>query len=715
MSETDATIPPLTHNVADHWDADHATGLDPLGRLTYRSNLLGADRAVANFGGGNTSTKVAEIDHLGRPTLTLYVKGSGSDLATILPAGFAGFRQDELLPLMQRAELDDAAMVAYLGRCQIDPTMPRGSIETLLHSFIPAPCVDHTHPDAINMICCATVGERLARECFGDAAIWVPYIRPGFRLARRVGEAVRANPAATMVLLDRHGLVTWGETDNETHQRTLDAINAAATFVNARTAGRSPFGGVAREPLPATDRLALLAAILPTLRGHLSYPLDGIDARHDDGRRIVLPKILSTDMSPATLAFAAGRTSATLSQVGAACPDHLIHTKARPLWVPFDPVQDDTDALLTRISEGVDRYRSEYAAYHRRHDEPDGPESAPMGDPNPRVIVIEGVGLIAAGANRKAADLSRDLYHRAIAVMGGAEALGGFASLSGAESHAVEYWPLERYKLSLARPAPELAGRVALITGGAGGIGRAVGRRLAAAGACVVAMDLDGPGAEEAVHAYGRSGLGVAANVTDEVAVAGAFQAAVLEFGGVDIVISNAGLASSAPIEATSVAEWDRNHDVLAKGYFLVSREAFRVLKPQGIGGGIVFIASKNAIFAGKNAAAYSAAKAAELHLARCLAEEGGAAGIRFNIVNPDAVLQGSRIWASSWRAERAAAYGITPDALDGHYRARTTLGVNILPDDIAEAVAFFVSDRSAKTTGNMLNVDGGVPAAFPR
>ena len=706
---------PLARPVADRWDAEHASGIDALGRLAWRSNLLGADRAVANFGGGNTSSKIPETDHLGRPTLTLFVKGSGSDLATIGPSGFAGFRQDELLPLLERGEMDDAAMVAYLARCQVDPAMPRGSIETLLHGFIPAPCVDHTHPDAINMICCAVEGERLARECFGDGAIWVPYIRPGFALARQVGEAVRAHPAARLVLLARHGLVTWGDTDEEVYRRTLDAINAAAAFVNERTAGTPAFGGPTREPIPTEARLDLLAEILPALRGHLSWPVAGIDARHDDGRRDVRPKILSTDMTPATMAFASGRESAALSQVGAACPDHLINTKVRPLWVAFDPATDDAATLTARIAEGVSQYRAEYAAYHARHDDPDGPETAPLSDPNPRVIVIEGVGLIGAGATRQAADLSRDLYHRAIAVMAGAHALGGFASLSEAESHAVEYWPLERYKLSLAPPPPELAGRVALITGGAGGIGRAAGQRLAAAGACVVAMDLDGPGAEDAARHFGRSGLGVPADVTDEAAVADAFRAAVLEFGGVDIVISNAGLASSAPIEATTLAEWDRNHDVLAKGYFLVSREAFRVLKRQGTGGAIVFIASKNAVFAGKNAAAYSAAKAAELHLARCLAEEGGASGIRVNTVNPDAVLQGSRIWASSWRAERAAAYGLAPEDLDAHYRARTTLGVNILPDDIAEAVAFLVSDRSAKTTGNMLNVDGGVAAAFPR
>lgn len=710
-------VTPLAHPTVDGWDAAAVAGLDALGRLAYRSTLLGADRAVANEGGGNTSSKVRERDHLGRETVTLYVKGSGSDLATIAPAGFAGFRQDELAAAIDRDTMDDAAMVAYLGRCQVDPAMPRGSIETLLHAFIPAPCVDHTHPDAINMLCCATDGERLARECFGDAAVWVPYQRPGFALAKAVGEAVRANPAATMVLLDRHGLVTWGDDDEAVYRRTNAAIDAAAAFVNARTAGVAPYGGPARSasPLPAGERLDLLAAILPALRGTLTWPVEGVDARHDDGRRAVSPKILSVDMSPATLAFASGARSAELSQVGAACPDHLIHTKVRPLWVPYAADRDDVATLTRRIADGVATYRTEYAAYHARHDDPDGPEAAPLGDPNPRVVVIEGVGLIAAGVTRRAADLARDLYHRAIAVMGGADALGGFRSLSEAESHAVEYWPLEHYKLSLAPTPPELAGQVALITGGAGGIGRAVGRRLAALGACVVAMDLDGPGAGDAVAPFGRSGLGVAADVTDEGQVADAFRAATLAFGGVDIVVSNAGLASSAPIEETSLAEWNRNHGVLARGYFLVSREAFRTMRPQGTGGSVVFIASKNAVVAGRNAAAYSAAKAAELHLARCLAEEGGAAGIRVNTVNPDAVLRGSRIWASSWRAERAAAYALAPDELDAHYRARTTLGVSILPEDIAEAVAFFVSERAAKTTGNMLNVDGGVAAAFPR
>jgi len=333
-------------------------------------------------------------------------------------------------------------------------------------------------------------------------------------------------------------------------------------------------------------------------------------------------------------------------------------------------------------------------------------------------VLIQHVGLVAVGTTVKASGLSRDLYHRAIEVMAGAEALGGFTSLSDAESFAVEYWPLELYKLSLAPPPGELQGKVALVTGAAGGIGRAIADELAAAGACVVGFDLDADGAAEAVAAYGDNGLAVGGDVTSEHAVAAAYAAAVERFGGVDIVVSNAGIASSSPIEETSLAEWERNHRILGTGYFLVAREAFKVLRAQDTGGSIVFVASKNALVAGKNASAYSSAKAAELHLARCLAEEGGAAGIRVNTVNPDAVLSGSRIWGpdSSWRAERAAAHGIAPEELEEHYRQRNTLKVHVLPQDIAQAVLHFASaQRSGKSTGNILNVDGGVPAAYSR
>ena len=704
--QTDTTSIGPVNAIRNRWDAGHASGLSPLAALAYRSNLLASDRSVANYGGGNTSAKVTEPDHTGRPIEVLYVKGSGTDLATITERGFTGYRQAETVPLLDREQMTDQAMVAYLAKCQIAPDMPRGSIETLLHAFIPSACVDHTHPDTVNMICCAEDGESLARACYGDDAIWIPYIRPGFTLARQVGRAVREHPDAKLVLLAKHGLVTWGDTPESCYDSTLDAINRAVAFVKQRAGGSLSFGSEAIPAMEAKGRDDLLAQVLPVLRGAVSTET---------------VKILTVDTSDSVMAFVCASDAARLSQIGAACPDHLVHTKMRPLWIPFDPSTEDAAELQSRVQEEVARYRMEYAEYYKResaaHVPPDGgaPGDVGMDDPNPRVVLIQGIGLVAIGRNRKLANLSRDLYHRAIVVMGGASALGGFVSLTEAESFAVEYWPLERYKLSLAPPPKELAGRVAFVTGGAGGIGRAICEALAADGACAIAADIDVAGAEEVAAALGENGLGVAMDVTDEHAVDKAYRRAVLTFGGVDIVVSNAGLASSAPIEDTSVELWDKNHAVLAKGYFLVARAAFRLWKKQEMGGNLVFIASKNAVAAGKNAAAYSSAKAAELHLARCLAEEGGVSGIRVNVVNPDAVLQGSRIWGSSWRTERAAAYGIDPNQLEEYYRGRTTLKVNIIPDDIAEAVRFFVSPRSSKTTGNMLNVDGGVAVSYPR
>jgi rhamnulose-1-phosphate aldolase/alcohol dehydrogenase len=686
---------PIAHRTEDRWPTQ-VPG-DPLEQLVLRSNLLGADRAVANFGGGNTSIKARELDHSGREIDVLWVKGSGSDLATMDAGSFTGLRLAEILPLYEREAMSDEEMVAYLSRCQLDPAMPRASIETLLHAFVPAPHVDHTHPDAINAIAGAADGEALARACFGDAVAWIPYIRPGFTLARQVGEAIRADDAVRVVILAKHGLVTWGDSAQESYRATIEAINRAADFVNERTNGSARFGGARESAIDDERRGELLAELLPALRGAVSSER---------------AKVLHVDASPPVLELVDSVRAPELVGVGAPCPDHLVHTKRLPLWVAFDPARDDAAALAARIAEGAAAYRDDYRGYVERY----GDASTVPADPDPRVVLIQHVGLVAAGANVKAARLSRDLYLRAIEVMAGADALGGFVSLTAQESFAIEYWPLELYKLSLA-PAPgELEGRVALVTGAAGGIGRAVVSALAGAGACVVAFDLDGEGAREVVEPLGERGLGLGGDVTDEGLVAGAYAAAVERFGGVDIVVANAGLASSAPIEATTLAEWERNHAVLGTGYFLTARDAFRVMKHQGTGGSIVFIASKNALVAGRNAAAYSSAKAAELHLARCLAEEGGPDGIRVNTVNPDAVLSGSRIWDSSWREERAASYGIAPDELEEHYRARTTLGVNIEPDDVAAAVLHFASAaRSAKSTGNVLNVDGGVAAAYPR
>jgi rhamnulose-1-phosphate aldolase/alcohol dehydrogenase len=595
--------------------------------------------------------------------------------------------------------MTDEEMVAHLARCQVDPAAPRSSIETLLHAFVPAPHVHHTHPDGINVLAGTVDGEALVAECFGAEAAWIPYIRPGFTLAKQVGTAVRENPSLKLVVLAKHGLVVWGDTAEEAYRKTIDAINQAVDFVDAKTGGMERFGGALAAPLDEARRAQLLRSILPALRGAVS------SENH---------KVLVVDSSDRADEFVSSRAAPDLTKVGAACPDHLVHTKRVPLWIPFNPESEDEVVLAQRIREHAAAYRDDYRAYVGQHAD----ETTVSADPDARVVLIQHVGLVGVGTTLKAASLSRDLYHRAIEVMAGAHALGGFTSLTPDESFAVEYWPLELYKLSLAPPPGELQGRVAFITGAAGGIGSAIANVLADAGACIVGFDLDAGGAASALEHLGERALAVGGDVTDEASVANAYAAAVERFGGVDILVSNAGIASSSPIEETTLAEWERNHAILTTGYFLVAREAFRVLRQQDIGASIVFVASKNALVAGKNASAYSSAKAAELHLARCLAEEGGGAGIRVNTVNPDAVLSGSRIWGpdSTWRKERAAAYGIRPEELEEHYRRRNTLKVNILPEDIAQAVLHFASEkRSGKSTGNVLNVDGGVAAAFSR
>jgi rhamnulose-1-phosphate aldolase/alcohol dehydrogenase len=694
-----SVVTPTVASVPDAWnEADAARTSSTLEEVLLASHLLGSNRALANFGGGNTSAKGVATDHIGREVSAIWVKGSGSDLATMSASDFTPLRLDEILPLVDRPEMSDEEMVAHLARCQLDPAAPRSSIETLLHAFIPAAHVHHTHPDAINTLACARDGRQLIDECFGDQVAWIDYIRPGFTLAKQVGEAVRTHPGLRLVVLAKHGLVVWGDTAREAYEQTVTVCNQAAELVNRRTEAAPRFGGPAGSGgLDADARRAALHELLPSLRGAVSSQR---------------AKLMLADVSPSVRELVDSSDGSRVATVGAACPDHLVHTKRVPMWVGYDPAHDTIGQLRDRVLAGAADYRAQYEAYFERNAS-DGDQIA---DPDPRVILIENLGMVTAGTTLKAARISRDLYHRAIEVMAGASAVSQFVSLTEAESFAVEYWPLELYKLSLAPPPGELQGKVALVTGAAGGIGRAILTALAAAGAAVVAFDIDGPGAADAVSEMGDQGIAVEGDVTSETAVAKAFADAVAAFGGLDIVVSNAGIASSAPITETTLAEWDRNQSVLVTGYFLVAREAFRLLQTQANGGSIVFVASKNSLVAGPNASAYSSAKAAELHLARCLAEEGGAAGIRVNTVNPDAVLQGSRIWDSSWRAERADTYGIEPDELEEHYRQRTTLGVNVLPADIAQAVLHFASPvRSGKTTGNLLNVDGGVAAAFPR
>jgi len=687
-----------------------------LAQLVARSRKLGADRSICNWGGGNTSAKAEELDFRGRPARILWVKGSGSDLATVTETSFTGLFLYDVLPLLERERMSDTEMVDYLAHCFYEPGPPRPSIETLLHGFLPFEHIDHTHADATNYFACAADGEQLARDCFGDELVWIPYRRPGFGLAREVAMAVRAKPGAKLVILAKHGLITWGETDEDCYAWTMATIAQARDYVGTRFArpGRAVFGGLCGTTLAAEERRAVAARVAPVLRGLVSAEKRQV-LRFEDGEDV--------------LAFVGSQDAPRLTKIGAACPDHLVHTKPWPLLVDWTPNQDVAalvEALRTGVAAYVSQYRRYLEANAQQHLDPDAPvpvyrAADAATDMHPRVILIPSVGMFTTGKDAMMADVSAQLYHRSIDVMRGAEACGGFISLSDAESYAVEYWPLEQYKLKLAPPEREFARHVVLVTGAAGGIGSAICRRVAQDGAQIIATDIDLAGVEQlAAYLNQQFGAGravaVKMDVTNEESVRVAFEQAALAFGGVDVIVNNAGLASSAPITETSLAEWNRNWNVLATGYFLVAREGFQLLQAQGRGGNLVFVASKNALVAGKNAAAYSTAKAAEAHLARCLAEEGGQFSIRVNSVNPDAVLAGSRIWDSTWRQERAATYGVAPDQLEEVYRKRTTLGVNILPEDIAEVVAFFASPtRSAKSTGNILNVDGGVAAAYPR
>ena len=672
-----------------------------LASLRYRSNLLGTDRSVCNWGGGNTSVKSTEVNFKGEEIEVMWVKGSGSDLATMGEQNFTGLNLKDIAPLIEREDMSDEDMVAYLGHTMIDSAHPRASIETLLHAFLPYKHVDHTHPDAIISICCAPNGREIADEIYGDRYVWVPYIRPGFLLSKMIAEGVKANPNAELVLMEKHGLVVWGDTAKESYDKTIEIINEAKAYIDQSLSKVEPFGGAKFITIEETKRHALFAKVLPIVRGSVSEE-EGMIATFDDSENV--------------LEFVNSAKADTLSQIGAACPDHLVHTKRAPLYVNWNPQEETEEQLVERVQEAIASYKKAYADYFSQYANADDK----MFNPSPRVILIPGLGMITTGKDIGNANVSRGLYHRAISVMKGSDAVGGFQSLNAEESFAIEYWPLELYKLSLAPKESEFSRKVCFVTGGAGGIGSETCRLFASQGGHIVIADLNLEGGEKVAadinNAYGVGrAIAVKMDVTSEDQIREAFQQATLAFGGVDVLVNNAGLATSSPFEETTLAEWNLNMNVLGTGYFLVSREAFSVMKLQKTGGNMIFIGSKNSVYAGKNASAYSAVKALEVHLARCIAAEGGDYGIRANSVLPDAVLQGSAIWGSKWKEERAAAYGIEPDQLDEHYRQRTVLKVNIFPRDIAEAIAFFASSKSAKTTGCMLTVDGGVAAAFTR
>ena len=684
------------------WEVSTINDLStPLEQLTYRSNLIGSDRTVCNWGGGNTSAKGFLTNFKGEEVPVLWVKGSGSDLATIQAHQFTALNLKDIEPLIKREDMSDEDMVNYLAHCMIDKSHPRASIETLLHAFLPFKHVDHTHPDAIISLCCAHNGQQIAREIFGNRFVWVPYIRPGFLLSKMIAEAVTKNPDAELVLMEKHGLVTWGETAQESYNKTIEIIQEAENYIQSKQQHIAAFGGAKYKGITANERKDILLSILPVIRGHVSQSNKAI---------------LTFDDSEDILEFVNSYNAASLANVGAACPDHLVHTKRTPLFIDYDPTTHTIDELKQLIKDGVANYIEEYKAYFDTFKN----DSDKMFDPAPRVILIANLGMINTGKSYDNAQVSGALYHRAIAVMKGSTALGEFVSLDAQESFLIEYWPLELYKLSLAPAEKEFSRQIVFITGGAGGIGRATAEQFIEQGAHVVLADINEEGANKVAQELNTASKAFIASaikmdVTSEQQVIQALQHTVTTFGGVDIIVNNAGLATSSPFEDTTVEEWDLNMNVLGKGYFLVAREAFKIMQTQQIGGNMIFVGSKNSIYAGKNAAAYSSVKALEVHLARCIAAEGGSYGIRVNSVLPDAVLQGSAIWGSRWREERAAAYNIHPDQLEEHYRQRTTLLVNIYPSDIANAILFFASSKSNKTTGCMLTVDGGVPAAFTR
>ncbi|MDC3424404.1 bifunctional aldolase/short-chain dehydrogenase [Aquibacillus sp. 3ASR75-11] len=688
----------MVKNLWNDKEGNFDNGLD---ELVYRSNLLGMDRAVANWGGGNTSTKTTVTNFRGDTVEVMWVKGSGSDLATMKRKNFTGLNLDDIRPLLDKEDMSDEDMVNYLAHCMIDSKHPRSSIETLLHAFLPFKHVDHTHPDAIISIACADNGKEIAEEIYGDRFVWVPYIRPGFKLSKMIAEGVKKKPNADLVIMEKHGLVTWGETSKESYDKTIAIIQEAETYLINKEKERTLFGGNKYEALSEEQRKNILAQVLPVIRGEVSKQ-DKMLVTYDDSDDI--------------LRFVNSNNALRLSQVGAACPDHLVHTKRVSLFVDWDPSGQTVGQLIESIKSGISEFKEEYKAYFDRNKS----DNDSMFEPVPRVVLIPGVGMINTGKNWNAAKVSESLYHRAVSVMKGATIIGNFVSLNEAESFAIEYWPLELYKLSLTPTEAEFSRKVAFVTGGAGGIGSATCERLISEGAHAVVADINLEGAERVANdlneRFGdKRAIAVKMDVTKEAEVKDAIRESVLTYGGLDIIVNNAGLASSSPFEETTLDQWNLNINVLVTGYFLVAREAFKLMKEQAIGGNMVFVGSKNSIYAGKNAAAYSTAKAAETHLARTVAADGGKYGIRVNSVLPDAVIRGSKIWDSKWKEERASSYGIGEDDLEEHYRKRTILNVNILPQDIAESIAFLASSKSDKTTGCMITVDGGVPAAFTR
>jgi rhamnulose-1-phosphate aldolase/alcohol dehydrogenase len=695
----------ISQRLENKWDATHADTMSEPEKLLYRSNLLGSDKRITNYGGGNTSAKVTQKDPLtGDMVDVLWVKGSGGDVGSIKMDGFSTLYMDKLNALRgiyRGVEFEDE-MVAYLPHCTFNLNPRAASIDTPLHAYVPQKHVDHMHPDAIIAIAAAKDSKKLTQQIFGDSIGWLPWKKPGYELGLWLADFCAKNPDAKGVVLESHGLFTWADDAQDCYELTLEIIQTAMDWFADQTVGKVAFGGVIHKSLRADQRRATASRLMPAIRGMVS------------GEHHMVGHFTDSD---AVLEFVNSKDMERLASLGTSCPDHFLRTKIRPLVVDLDPAKPDVNATLAGLEASVAEYRIGYQAYYDRCKKDDSPS---IRDPNAVVYLIPGVGMITFAKDKATARISGEFYVNAINVMRGAYAVSEYQGLPEQEAFDIEYWLLEEAKLQR-MPAPKsMAGRVALVTGGAGGIGAATADRYLREGACVMLADIDDAAlVDTSATLTARYSADVVRtvnmNVTSEDAVAAAYSEIAAEFGGVDILVSNAGIASSAPIEDTTLELWNKNMAILSTGYFLVSREAFKLFKVQDIGGAVIFVASKNGLAASPNASAYCTAKASEIHLARCLALEGAPMGVRVNVVNPDAVLKGSKIWQGEWLDQRAGTYGTDKDGLEAMYRERSMLKRSVLPEDVAEAAYFLASDLSSKSTGNIINVDAGNVQAFTR
>jgi len=670
--------------------------------LIARSNRLGSDPKNTNYAGGNTSAKGAETDPVtGKPVELLWVKGSGGDLGTLTEKGLAVLRLDRMRSLVDvypGVEREDE-MVAAFDYCLHGRGGAAPSIDTAMHGLVDAAHVDHLHPDSGIALATAADGEALTKRIFGDRVVWIPWGRPGFQLGLDIAEIKRRNPQAIGTILGGHGITAWGDTSAEAEARSLEIIDTAERYID--TNGKSaPFGPplAGYEALPEVQRRRKAAQLAPFIRGLASADKPQVGHFTDD---------------PRVLEFLSASEHPRLAALGTSCPDHFLRTKVKPmvLDLPADASIDDAKARLAQLHES---YRADYQSYYDRHASPDSPGIRGV---DPAIVLIPGVGMFSYGKDKQTARVAGEFYLNAINVMRGAEAISTYAPIDEAEKFRIEYWALEEAKLArMPKPKP-LATRIALVTGAASGIGKAIATRLAAEGACVVIADLDAEKAAAAAEEIGNTdvAVGIAADVTDEAAVQAAIDACVLAFGGIDIVVNNAGLSLSKSLLETTAADWDLQHNVMARGSFLVSKAAARALIDQRLGGDIIYISSKNSVFAGPNNIAYSATKADQAHQVRLLAAELGEYGVKVNGINPDGVVRGSGIFAGGWGAKRAAVYGVDEEDLGKFYAQRTLLKREVLPENIANAAFVLCTSDFSHTTGLHVPVDAGVAAAFLR